>query len=109
MEEEFVGYLLNALDPVTHRRVERYLAAHPECEEQLELLRQALQPLELDRDEESPPPGLAARTLELVAAQPLRRLPQAPPETSRSEGPGRSRWRRADVLVAASIALFVML
>ena len=51
MEEHFLGYLLNALDPVTHRRVENYIAAHPECAERVEQLRQSLQPLELDREE----------------------------------------------------------
>jgi prepilin-type processing-associated H-X9-DG protein len=109
MEEDFVGYLLNALDPVTHRRVETYIAAHPECGEQLELLRQSLEPLELDRDDVAPPPGLAQRTLELVGEHTCRRLPQAPPESSRAGGPSRTWWRRSDVLVAASVLLFVML
>jgi prepilin-type processing-associated H-X9-DG protein len=109
MQEEFVGYLLNALDPVTHRRVERYLAEHPESEEQLEALRQSLAPLEALAEEDAPPPGLASRTLEFVAAETCLRLPQAPPETSRSGGPGRAVWRRADVMVAASIVVFVLL
>jgi prepilin-type processing-associated H-X9-DG protein len=109
VEEEFVGYLLNALDPVTHRRVENYLAAHPESREQLEILRQALEPLELDREDEAPPHGLSQRTLARVAEHACRRLPQAPPEPSRLGGSGRNWWRRADVLVAASVALFVML
>jgi hypothetical protein len=109
VEEEFVGYLLNALDPVTHRRVENYLVAHPECAEQLELLRQSLEPLELDRDDGETPPGLAERTLALIADQQCRRLPQAPPEPSRAGGHSRTWWRRADVLVAASVALFALL
>jgi prepilin-type processing-associated H-X9-DG protein len=108
MEEEFVGYLLNALDPVTHRRVERYLADHPECAERLELLRQALQPLDLDSADEPPPPRLADRTLAFVAAHSLDWLPQAPPEISRGYAGGRGWWRRSDVLVAASIALFIL-
>jgi prepilin-type processing-associated H-X9-DG protein len=109
MQEHFLGYLLNALDTVTHRRVEKYLDAHPECEPHLEALRQALQPLEWDRDEEDPPPGLALRTLQRVEEYESRRLPQAPPEPSRPPGPGRTWWRRADVCVAASVGLFALL
>jgi prepilin-type processing-associated H-X9-DG protein len=109
MQDQFVGYLLNALDPATHRQVDRYLAAHPECHEQLELLRQAMQPLDFDREVDDPTPGLAMRTLAHIAEHTSRRLPQAPPEVSRGPAAGRTWWRRSDVLVAASLLLCVLL
>ena len=48
MDEHLVGYLLETLGPVTHKRVEAYLRTHPEAREKLDLLRQALAPLAED-------------------------------------------------------------
>ena len=50
MDENLVGYLLDALEPETRAGVEDYLRDHSEARQRLELLRQALQPLECDRD-----------------------------------------------------------
>jgi prepilin-type processing-associated H-X9-DG protein len=73
---------------------------------QLELLRQALLPLAVDQ-EIVPPPRLALRTIAKVAEHVCRDLPRAP-LPPRSEPAGRPWWRRADVLVAASLlAVFV--
>ena len=41
MEENFIGYLLDALDDRTKRQVEAHLAQHPEAREKLALLKQA--------------------------------------------------------------------
>jgi len=107
MEQNFVGYLLNALDPDTHQQVEAHLKAHPADRQRLDVLRQALEPLAADRDEITPPPGLAFRTLARVAeyrCRPKADLPAAP-LTARS-APAYRRWfRRADLLVAAAVVL----
>jgi hypothetical protein len=108
MDENLVGYLLNALDPETSRDVESHLRQDPEARRRLDLLRQGLQPLALDRDAIEPPPGLADRTLARVVE--LRRdLPHAPPASAERFGGGeRSWWRRADVLVAACLLIALL-
>jgi prepilin-type processing-associated H-X9-DG protein len=108
MDENLVGYLLNALDLDTHREMARYLRDHPEAQQRLERLRQALAPLAADRDEIDPPRGLAIRTLARVAEYRCRELPRAP-ATIAVPAPPRSRggWRWADALVAAALLLTV--
>src|SRR2546430_1485616 len=101
MEENLIGYLLDALDAPTRQQVEAYLEAHPDARARLALLRQALEPLAADGAAEAPPPGLADRTLRRVA-EALGELPPAPKAASeRSFGGHRSPWRRADVAAAA--------
>jgi prepilin-type processing-associated H-X9-DG protein len=108
MEENFVGYVLNALDPDAQRKVETYLHDNPEGQRQVELLRQALEPLRADAEEIEPPPGLAIRTLACVAEYCCRDLPRAPAPSQRFSDAGQVRWwRRADFLVAASILLCI--
>ncbi len=107
MEENLVGYLLNALDVPTHEQVESYLRDHPEARKRLDTLRRALDPLALDKDGEDPPPGLTARTVARVAefrCRPAPEPPAAPPVTV-TGAPAERRWwgRRPDVLVAAAI------
>lgn len=105
MEENLIGYLLNALDPLTRGQVEAYLASHPDARARLELLRQALEPLAADRALPEAPAGLAERTLRFVAGS-TGELPQAPQAAAeRSFGSHRSPWRRADILVAAVLLL----
>jgi prepilin-type processing-associated H-X9-DG protein len=107
MDENLVGYLLNALDPDARQQVEHDLDSDPEAGRRLELLRQALAPLAADRENIEPPPGLAGRTLARVADHAGRDLPHAPaPLRSRAVALGRPWWRRADVLVAASLLVF---
>jgi hypothetical protein len=109
MDENLVGYLLKVLDPETQREVETYVRAQPEAAKKLELLRQALQPLAADLEAPVPPPGLRLRTLARIAEYRCRDLPcvpQAPP--IRSHSPVRSWWRRADVLVAATLLLVLL-
>src|SRR5437899_9172807 len=75
MDDNLVGYLLGALDGDTHRAVDDYLRSDPDACRKLDRLRRALEPLEADRDDVAPPPGLAVRTLARVAEL---RLPPAP-------------------------------
>src|SRR5436853_3595095 len=110
MNENLVGYLMDVLEPDQRRDVEVYLAQNPEARRQLELLRQALDPLAADGDGTEPPPGLWVRTLGRVAEHRCRPLPAAPPPlTPRPPSAARGWWQRADVLVAASVLLCVML
>jgi hypothetical protein len=103
MDENLVGYVLNALEPDAQREVEAYLHTHPAARQRLEMVRQALQPLAADRDIE-PPSGLRMRTLARVAEYRREELPRAPSVPRLRVAP-RSWWRRADVLVAASLLL----
>ena len=107
MEENLIGFALMALDPAEHQEVEDYLKAHPEAQERLDLLCQALVPLEAADEDFDPPADLRIRTLARVAEFRTRellsyRVPAPPP---RPLPPPRTWWRRADVLIAASILL----
>jgi prepilin-type processing-associated H-X9-DG protein len=105
MDENLLGYLLNALDPDEHRAVEAYLEANPAAREQLEGLRRGLEPLALDLDSPEPPPGLAVRTLGRIAEYTCRELPRAPVTRDGAGGATIPFWRRADVLVAACLLI----
>src|SRR5262249_11471742 len=103
MKENYVGYLLGALDPATHLEVEKHVGAHPEAQRDLDLLRRGMAPLEADKDDIPSPPDLVMRTLARVAEQSCRAMPLAPPfpRSRATGGGGRRWWARADVLVAA--------
>jgi hypothetical protein len=112
MEQNLVGYLLGALDGDAQRQVEDYLKTDPAAQGQLDTLRRALAPLEVDKEEIAPPAGLAFRALSRVAEYRCRPQPEsesvpAPPPVLRMRSGGYERrwWRRADVLVAASLFL----
>jgi prepilin-type processing-associated H-X9-DG protein len=108
MDENLVGYLLNALDADEHRAVEAHLEASPAARERLDALRHALEPLAADRADIEPPPDLARRTLARLAGDPCD-LPRAPTVSrGRAAGHGGAFWRRADVLVAACLLLTVL-
>ncbi len=108
MEENLVGYLLQSLDPDTHREVDNYLHLHPEARYRLELLERALGPLAADADA-APPPGLRVRTLARIAEYQCRELPPAPqPTVGQKVGPRRHPWRLVEMLIAASILLCVV-
>src|SRR5438270_584026 len=99
MDDNLLGYLLNALDPDTHRDVSHYLHDHPEARTRLDRLRRALTPLEDDRDGIEPPHGLAERTVARVAEF-RSNLPRAPVTPAGQSAALRwGGWRRADALV----------
>jgi hypothetical protein len=109
VEENLVGYLLNALDAESQLEVEEYLATNREAKRQLELLRQALAPLEADREAVQPPPDLRVRTLARIAEHhciAATRLPVAP--AIHDAALRRSWFGRADVLIAASILILLL-
>lgn len=110
MNENLVGYLLNCLEPTEHQAVERELREHPELQTHLDMLKRSLVPLESDRDTIEPPSFLWVRTLARVAEHRCQKLTPAPTiPLRRSQVSPRNWWRRADVLVAASIFLCIML
>lgn len=115
MDENLLGYLLDALDPDDHRQVEAYLRTSPEGRRRLDTLRRLLQPLAADRDGDEPPAGLADRTVAVclreapATLQFTPTLPQAPKlRLGQKLGPSMAWLRRGDALVAASI-LFVFI
>ncbi len=95
MREDLVGYLIDALEPQEHAAVEAQLSVNPTLRRELELLRGGLTMLDWDREPLDPPAGLAARTCQFVAMQANATLAPA--------APSGSRWRMADLIVAAGI------
>lgn len=106
MDENLVGYLLNALDAEETQRVEEHLRTAPEDEDKLEWLRRSMQPLLLLDEFSEPPPNLAERTLSRVLPRANAALPKAPAAARILAFP-TSLWRRADVLVAACLLILV--
>lgn len=107
LDENLLGYLLGALDDETTAQVGAQIQADPDSRGRLEQLRQLLEPLGADKGDEAPPAGLAVRTLARVAEYCCLDLPRAPVSASRS-APASSWWRRADVLVAASLLITML-
>jgi hypothetical protein len=107
MDENLLGYLLDALDPDAYRAVEAHLRLHPDARARLEELGQMLAPLTADAAAPEPPSHLAAFTLARVAAhQTAQRLLAAPQPSRRQIGmPFRRGPRRADLVVAGLILL----
>jgi hypothetical protein len=72
MRDDLVGYLIGALDAPDAKRVESMLADPREGEQvrrDLELLDRSMVALAADRDPLAVPPGLAARTLQMIATR----------------------------------------
>ncbi len=67
-QEDLLGYLLGALDAEQERAVQQSIDNNPTLEQHLVELKATLIPLELLRDSEPAPPGLARRTCETIAA-----------------------------------------
>jgi hypothetical protein len=107
MDENLVGYLLDALDPTARREVEAYLRSSPQAREQLVRLRRILVPLESDRDIENPPADLVDRTVARFDRATPASLPTAP-QLSRRQAAPRGWWRRADVLVASLLGIVLV-
>ena len=115
MEPDLLGYLLNALDDDERRAVDQHLESHAEARQQLVGLRRLLRPLaEENAVEYEPSPDMFFKTLRIVAVQRGREHAKQVAPSSRTlrvvPPPSRAvRWRRADVLVAACIAMVVVL
>lgn len=106
MDENLIGYLMNALDPDEHRRTELYLRDNAEARNRLEKLRSALEPLACDRDQPAPPAGLVERTMARLAGA-VRPQPLVTPARPRDVAHAPPPWRRVDVLVAAGILVVI--
>jgi hypothetical protein len=108
VDENMLGYLLDALDPQARDEVEGELAARPELRERLEWLRRSIEPLAADAESAEPPPGLAVRALARVAEYKCRTL-QAPDDVRRPwSGRPRRGLPRADLLVAACLLVVIV-
>jgi len=107
LDDNLVGYLLNALDDDGRRSVEVYLRSNPEARRKLARLQELLSALAADRDDPAPPPGLARATLARVREAVPRTLPAAPPLSAAQAG-ARGWWRRTDVLAAAACLLLAV-
>jgi len=100
MREQLVGHLLGALEPSESKQVEMALAdpqRGPELRRELDCLRRAVAPLARDRETFSPPAGLAARTLDRVAAERTASTPALEPSsrepvTGRLPTPHEHEW-----------------
>jgi len=123
---DLLDYVLNLDEPGDRARVEARLRGDPVVASHVAALRRLVEPLEADREAPEPTPGLVVRTIGRVAehirlhgeaptvAAPmaddhLARL--APDEwidviahLDRRQSTATSRWRRADLAVAAAIA-----
>jgi hypothetical protein len=111
MEEHLVGYLMNSLEPEEHQQVEQYLQEHPEAQQRLDLLKRSLEPLSADQDTIEPPHHMCFRTIARIAEFSCRTLPPAPEIVPAAEAPPAALtpwYRRADVLVAASLFIAVL-
>ncbi len=109
MDEDLIGYLLNALDPETQREVERYLETSPEGRQRLEKLREALAPLAADKAGEPPPADLVFKTLRRAGLTPSSLSFGRRRRFVGGGARGQGGWRRADVFIAASIGLVVLM
>ncbi|HZZ72341.1 MAG TPA: hypothetical protein VFE24_08810, partial [Pirellulales bacterium] len=102
MRNQLIGYLLGALDPQECEQVEAQLAEDRELQNELELLRDGLEPLEQDEQTFQPPAGLAARAC-LAVAQRVQAASQAARNLG-VEGAGSGmRSRLVDWCVAVGI------
>ncbi len=79
MDENLLGYLLDALDPEARQEVEGQMAARPELSDRLRWLRRTLEPLAADAEPPEPPAGLAIGAIARVAEYKCRKLSPPPP------------------------------
>jgi hypothetical protein len=102
MRDDYLGYLLNAVDEGQRERIARRAAADPAVAHDLEILRRALEPLAADREEFEPPAGLAARTCALVERR-AQELLVEPARESAGSGRSHGAWRLVDAVVAMGL------
>jgi hypothetical protein len=97
MRDELVGYVIGALEPQEKAAFEAQLSRDPGLQRELTIVRRSLLLLECDREHFDPPGELAQRTCQFVAMQASTTIAPA--------APSASRWRMADLVVAAGIFL----
>ena len=115
MEFDLIGFVMGALDEEEHAQVEAALTVDKELQQQVELIRNALRPLESYRYCE-PPAGLADATLNYVfdqvdahKVQPAGLSALSPlPSAERTSGVS-TRWRMTDFLVLSVVLLCMAL
>jgi hypothetical protein len=94
MNEDILGYLLDALEPEQQERIEARIATDPQFRAEVERMRRLLLPLAAD-DHIEPPPNLADRT--------IARVREVVFSSREAEWAPWSRVGFLDVLVAASV------
>jgi hypothetical protein len=109
MDDNLLGYLLNALEPDEHRQVEEYLRTHPDATAKLERLRQALAPLAADAEPPVPSSRLVTGTFALVAENISRPRRPTPPPVSKQRPPTDWSWLRRPDRIAAALAAAILL
>lgn len=103
-QEDLLGYVLGALDAQQHEEIQQRIDSDPQLDEQLLAVKSKIAPLEWLEDSSGARPGLARRTIELVASQPAEesvsvlKLEPATRETLARN----SAWSMKDMLVAAA-------
>ncbi|WP_165221547.1 hypothetical protein [Aquisphaera insulae] len=97
--DDLIDHVLGRTESADRERMERAIRDDSELASRAELLSRRLQLLLDDGEGPEPPPGLHLRTMTLVARE--RARPRALPDLI----PARSRFRWADLAVAASIFL----
>ena len=102
MRDDYLGYLLNAVEDAERERISRRATADPIVAHELAVLRRALEPLTQDQEQFDPPAGLATRTCALVERRARDRLVEPVREPA---GGGRSHgaWRLVDAAVAMGL------
>ncbi len=114
MDTELLAYLIDGLDDDESRAIERQLEASPELRQRLVRLREALNPLNVDREWPPASTDLHFTTLRKIAhyrtrqpAPAARELTPAPLNRWGDRVWSPSHWRKIDFIVAAGI-LFVL-
>lgn len=123
LREQLLGYLLGALDHDEVEAVELLLSQRPDLHEELDQLRDLLDPLDDIPSEERPPASLVERTCNLVEFHAAREGEPGfgiestsgpshgePPAIVTSDNPAvQSEWTFADMFVAVGVCLSLSL
>ena len=106
MEHDLLAYLLHGLEPDEELAVEAYLEADANPRKDLRHWRTLLDPLN-NLPVPEPPSTLYMNTLRAVAGHMVQARGPSFPARDDLHGSGSRWWRRADVMVAASVILVV--
>lgn len=107
MNDNLIGYLLNALDPAEREAFEAEVRKQPKLKSEIESLARFLKPLEADREQLETPKGLFINTLAKIAEHRCPSLPYAPTLPLRPVHGNRSWFRKVDLLAAACLLVVV--